>query len=1538
MFTINQNLIDDFADKINEKEKKNNKVTSWSSTTTDAHYPSEKLVKDSLDNHTHNSQISYGKVDSTSTSTVFTATVQNLTSLTDGTTVMLRNGVVASASGFTLNVNDLGAKPVYNSMADATRDTTIFNINYTMLFVYDSTRVSDGCWICYRGYNSDTNTIAYQIRTNSQKMYATDKTYRYRLLLEVDDTNYMPVNLSTSTSADVSKTSTMNTREFKLGGNIIYYSNSSAINQNAQYGNPYLWKQYTFSLGFSFNNTNTALELAQWSPVYMVAEKSATNEGMAKLVSPYYTQSLPNSEDGKLYIFLGQAYNTTNIEMVLEHPIYEYKNGKIRLYRDYYTATETDTLLNGKLDVEDAFTGSYADLSNKPSIPSASSDLSDGSDLVKKSSTVGLLKNDGSVMSSGTGSSNWAVGNHTHSQYLTSHQDISGKEDKSNKVTSLSENSTNTQYPSAKTVYDELMNVRTVTPSIYGGDRSQTVNNVTKNLYYSPIDSSDLEYFEKIVYNITFEDNDFQMFFQPNPKSSNIQIIYFDGTDCYWGEVDDNNGDLTKGSLICEGNTIQATLNKDKTVTIGNTIVNWDINEGIIMFGNVNLTYTIYSHKYLDTDFPYTFGDSNFSIASGGDYTVNSVTKDSGEIYLSSSTNWDNAIEKIYTITFNDDNFSYLDMNHGDNTIYFDGTDCYWGEWDENNNSVLNKGTLICEGNVVQATYLANNDGRTYFPDGNYLTDMDTANLNYFGDVNIKMRTKALVLEYANNKIHYLTDSFNDYICYPSIATLKDYAEDKSNKVTSWSNTTTDIHYPSEKLVKDSLDGKANSTHNHTKSQITDFPTIPSKTSDLTNDSGFLTSHQDISGKEDKSNKVTSLSENSTNTQYPSAKTVYDELMNVRTVTPSIDNDGSKTLNNVTKNWCTSSIDSSDLEYFEKIVYNITFEDNDFQMFQYFTDYIIYFDGTDCYWGEWDENDNSVLNKGTLICEGNTIQATLNKYKTVTIGDTITDGDIRDEIRMFGNIDFTYTIYSHKYLDTDYPYTFEYHNFEKASMGDATTNSVTKEYGYIFLSKWDNPIEAIYTITFNDDDDSYLDFGYEATIYFDGTYCYWGVWDEHYNNVIGLHRICEGNVVQATYLCNDDKIHFPDGNSISTMDNWNYFGDVKIKVRNKILVLEYASNKTYNIENSFNDAICYPSIATLKNYAETKINKVYNISSSSTHTQYPTAKCVYDNLNSVYDNFIFNENLTPYTHILSNYTNTSSATLSIANEVLTITGNGASNSETGLLNTKVFAPITEDYIISFDIQKPTGTYAGKDFQIVVGDNNHYLSISPQYYVIRFGENGTEFSTVEAIQCTTYTNLAIQRTDGNNWKFYMNNSLIHSFSTSSSEIPNQITFYGLHNNDVVNVKNVKITRKRIDSSNELVDMIYPVGSIYMSVNNVSPQYLFGGTWEQIKDTFLLAAGDTYANGSTGGSATVTLTSAQSGVPAHSHKYNDYNTTYTLKTTNRKPGTSTAVAYGTSLTAGGGATERTSSNNTAANASQSHENMPPYLAVYMWKRIA
>ena len=56
----------------------------------------------------------------------------------------------------------------------------------------------------------------------------------------------------------------------------------------------------------------------------------------------------------------------------------------------------------------------------------------------------------------------------------------------------------------------------------------------------------------------------------------------------------------------------------------------------------------------------------------------------------------------------------------------------------------------------------------------------------------------------------------------------------------------------------------------------------------------------------------------------------------------------------------------------------------------------------------------------------------------------------------------------------------------------------------------------------------------------------------------------------------------------------------------------------------------------------------------------------------------------------------------------------------------------------------------------------------------------------------------------------------------------------------------------------IDQVYPVGSIYMSVNSTNPSALFGGTWVQLKDKFLLGAGDSYAAGATGGEAAHLLT--------------------------------------------------------------------------------
>lgn len=115
-------------------------------------------------------------------------------------------------------------------------------------------------------------------------------------------------------------------------------------------------------------------------------------------------------------------------------------------------------------------------------------------------------------------------------------------------------------------------------------------------------------------------------------------------------------------------------------------------------------------------------------------------------------------------------------------------------------------------------------------------------------------------------------------------------------------------------------------------------------------------------------------------------------------------------------------------------------------------------------------------------------------------------------------------------------------------------------------------------------------------------------------------------------------------------------------------------------------------------------------------------------------------------------------------------------------------------------------------------------------------------------------------------------------------------------------------------------VYPVGSIYISVNSTSPAILFGGTWEILNDVFLLAAGS-YANAGTfGGEASHTLTVDE--MPSHSHGVpllpgNDAGTEWVGKS-------------------GTAASKRRWSDNYGGGLA--HNNMPPYMAVYMWKRVA
>lgn len=133
--------------------------------------------------------------------------------------------------------------------------------------------------------------------------------------------------------------------------------------------------------------------------------------------------------------------------------------------------------------------------------------------------------------------------------------------------------------------------------------------------------------------------------------------------------------------------------------------------------------------------------------------------------------------------------------------------------------------------------------------------------------------------------------------------------------------------------------------------------------------------------------------------------------------------------------------------------------------------------------------------------------------------------------------------------------------------------------------------------------------------------------------------------------------------------------------------------------------------------------------------------------------------------------------------------------------------------------------------------------------------------------------------------------------------------------------------------KLIDLVYPVGSIYMSVNSTSPASFLGGTWARIQNRFLLAAGNSYPAGSTGGEATHRIT--QNELPSHHHA-GLYWSGDSTKGTPINLNTGTGNVYLTPSWTGGGSGSPIYTGSSGGGAA--HNNMPPYLAVYVWKRTA
>ena len=368
-------------------------------------------------------------------------------------------------------------------------------------------------------------------------------------------------------------------------------------------------------------------------------------------------------------------------------------------------------------------------------------------------------------------------------------------------------------------------------------------------------------------------------------------------------------------------------------------------------------------------------------------------------------------------------------------------------------------------------------------------------------------------------------------------------------------------------------------------------------------------------------------------------------------------------------------------------------------------------------------------------------------------------------------------------------------------------------------------------------------------------------------------------------------------------------------------------------------------------------NKVSSISSSSTDTQYPSAKVVYDKLSSKQNNLVSGTNIKTINNnniLGSGNIKISSATGELPQFTYTDLQNIIDNAPSGatIYLNGYFKYNSSDSITQITINKSL-TIIGKGC-IIDGNGNRAFNITGNNVTIKnlnfvncrvslggaiyIGGSGGSISNCSFENCSatndggaigisggsisncSFENCSASRNGGAIYCANTNSVVDCIFKTETDTVYGATPAY----TSLDQLKDgEKPTAKAVYN---LVDTIYPVGSIYMSVSSTNPSILFGGVWEQIEDKFLLSSGSSYNSGDTGGEETHTLTIDE--MPSHNHSRRTSPQSFAERDTSgndiisASSGTAKGLVKNTNNTGGGLA----------------HNNMPPYLVVNIWKRTA
>jgi hypothetical protein len=321
----------------------------------------------------------YVEGNTSGTAGTWTGTISGLSAYYDGLTIRYKQGI-AGATNVYLNINSLGAAQVYRYAG--ARLTTHWPTGTISTLTYNS---SDNRWYANGDYNS---TDDYRIRWQNDVAIGA-YVHGYQLLAEGTDGAFYPVTEGGSTG----NTNTVSTADLRIGGTLLAYESGTDIAAGGTSSGYEVYEGINSAAMEYWNNRDSGWA-TDMAAIYLVGEDNG--DGSYNLDNSSYTsfltQTIPTSDDGKIYIHIGWMNNTNdNWRLEVVNQVYVYKDGAFQLYSGYATYAENADKLDGKQPP----TNWAATSQTYTTIASAGWDLPTGSSVFSKADSSGGPGTDG---------------------------------------------------------------------------------------------------------------------------------------------------------------------------------------------------------------------------------------------------------------------------------------------------------------------------------------------------------------------------------------------------------------------------------------------------------------------------------------------------------------------------------------------------------------------------------------------------------------------------------------------------------------------------------------------------------------------------------------------------------------------------------------------------------------------------------------------------------------------------------------------------------------------------------------------------------------------------------------------------------------------------------------------------------------------------------------------------------------------------------------------------------------------------------------